>query len=165
MIANKLTSKEYFKSMLVIWLSLIGGQVFFGLIAFYLNNNGSYDPEGKELKDIFMYLVPVFAVYGVIAGSIIFKKKLNSSKSKTSLIEKLNDYRAALIIRYALLEGATFFSLVSYLMTGDQLFLYISILIIAIFIILKPSAEKVINDLELNPNERQTISDPNAQIT
>jgi MFS family permease len=165
MITQKLTSKENFKSMLVIWLSLIGGQVFFGLIAFYLNNNGSYYPQGKDLKDIFIYLVPVFAIYGLVAGSIIFKKRLNSSKNKTSLLEKLNDYRAALIIRYALLEGATFFSLVSYLMTGDQLFLYISILIIAMFIILKPSAEKVINDMELNPNERQMISNPNSQIT
>jgi hypothetical protein len=165
MIANKLTPKEYFKSMLVIWFSLIGGQIFFGIITFYLNNNGSYEPRAKDLKDIFIYLVPVFTVYGVIAGSIIFKKKLNSSKSKTSLIEKLNDYRAALIIRYALLEGATFFSLVSYLMTGDSLFLYISIAIIVIFIIIKPSTKDVINNLELNPGEIHIISNPDSVIT
>ena len=164
MITNKLTSREYFKTMLIIWIALIGGQVLFGIITFYLNNNGSYDPQEKDLKDIFIYLVPVFAVYGVIAGSIIFKKRLNSSKKKTGLLEKLNDYRAALIIRYALLEGATFFSLVSYLMTGDSLFLYISILIIAIFIIIKPSTENVINDLELNPGEIQIISNPDSII-
>ena len=164
MITQKLTSKEYFKSMLVIWFSLIGGQVFFGLIAFYLNNNGSFNSREKGLKDIFIYLVPVFAVYGLVAGSIIFKKRLNSSKVKTSLLEKLNDYRAALIIRYALLEGTTFFSLVSYLMTGDLLFLYISILIIATFIIIKPSTKNVINDLELNPGEIQIISNPDSII-
>ncbi len=165
MITNKLTSKEYFKLLSVLYFALIGGQVFFGLIAFYLNNNGSYHPQGKDLKDIFIYLVPIFALYGVIAGSIIFKKKLNLSKSKTSLIEKLNDYRTASIIRYALLEGSSFFSLVSYLLTGDSLFLYLSILIIAIFIILKPSAEKVIIDLELNPGETQIISNPDSIIT
>ena len=165
MIANKLTSREYFKAMLVLWLALMGGQVFFGLIVFYLNNSGSYTPQEKNLKDIFIYLVPIFAVYGVVAGSIIFKRRLNSSKNKMSLMEKLNDYRAALIIRYALLEGSTFFSLVSYLLTGDSLFLYISILIIAVFIILKPSAEKVINDLELNPSESHMINNPDAQIT
>lgn len=164
MITNKLTSREYFKTMFVIWFALIGGQIFFGIITFYLNNNGSYDPQAKDLKDIFIYLVPVFAVYGVIAGSIIFKKRLNSSKKKTGLLEKLNDYRAALIIRYALLEGTTFFSLVSYLMTGDLLFLYISILIIATFIIIKPSTKNVINDLELNPGEIQIISNPDSII-
>ena len=164
MITNKLTPREYFKTMFVIWLALIGGQVFFGIITFYLNNNGSYDPQEKNLKDIFTYLVPVFAFYGVIAGSIIFKKRLSLSKSKTSLLQKLNDYRAALIIRYALLEGATFFSLVSYLMTGDQLFLYISISIIAIFIIIKPSIQNVINDLELNPGEIHIISNPDSII-
>ena len=164
MITNKLTSREYFKTMLIIWIALIGGQVLFGIITFYLNNNGSYDPQEKDLKDIFIYLVPVFAVYGVIAGSIIFKKRLNSSKKKTGLLEKLNDYRAALIIRYALLEGTTFFSLVSYLMTGDLLFLYISILIIATFIIIKPSTKNVINDLELNPGEIQIISNPDSII-
>ena len=157
MITNKLTPREYFKTMFVIWLALIGGQVFFGIITFYLNNNGSYDPQEKNLKDIFTYLVPVFAFYGV-------KKRLSLSKSKTSLLQKLNDYRAALIIRYALLEGATFFSLVSYLMTGDQLFLYISISIIAIFIIIKPSIQNVINDLELNPGEIHIISNPDSII-
>lgn len=165
MTTPKLTSKEYFKITSVIWFTLIGGQVFFGLIAFYLNNNGSYEPEGKDLKEIFIYLVPVFALYGVIAGSIFFKKKLKSSKSKTSLHEKLNEYRTALIIRYALLEGASFFSLVSYLLTGYSLFLYISILIIASFIILKPSGEKASTDLELNPGEIQIISNPDSIIT
>jgi hypothetical protein len=51
-----------------------------------------------------------------------------------------------------------------YLVTGYWLFLLIAGLMVLIFLILKPTIERAVNELELNANERLKIENPNAVI-
>ena len=159
------TSKEYFKALQIVYYALIAGQVLFGLLAFYLIQTRLFDGDQKELRDIFIYIVPVFVAGGLFGSGILFKSRLNLAKEKTSLYEKMSDYRSALIVRYALLEGPSFFGIVVFLITGDYLFLGMSGLIIAVFFTLMPTANRAVNDLELSANDTHTINDPNGVIS
>jgi hypothetical protein len=105
------TSKEYFKTLQIIYYALITGQVIFGLVTLYLRKMIGLDTGLQDLTGIFLYLVPVFIIGGYFLSRILFKSNLNTAINKTSLIEKMSDYRAALVIRYALLEGPTFFAI------------------------------------------------------
>jgi len=75
---------------------------------------------------------------------------LNALKDEPGLSKKLADYRSALIVRWALVEGPSFFAIVSYLLTGNYLLLGFAIILIAIFILIMPSSSKLDSDLELS---------------
>lgn len=153
------TSREYFKTMQIIYYALIAGQVSFALIALFLHQMIGLDTGLNELRIIFLYIVPIFIVGGYLSSRILFKNSLKTAKSKSSLVEKMADYRAALIVRYALLEGPSFLAIVVYLITGDFSFLVMAVFIIVIFFTIKPTRENAVNDLELNPAEEQAILD------
>jgi hypothetical protein len=152
------TVKSYFMALQIVYFALIAGQLIFAFLSFYLIRSGLFDGEQAELRNIFIYIVPVFVVGGLFISHLLFKSFLNNAKGKISLYEKLTYYRSALIIRYALLEGPSFFAIVVYLLTGDYLFLGMSGLIVLIFFTLKPSVERAINDLELNSEETRRIN-------
>jgi MFS family permease len=158
------SSKEYFHALQIIYFALIAGQVLFGLLTFYLIQSGLFDGDQKDLRNIFIYIVPVFVVGGIFGSHIMFKKVLNEAKRKPSLYEKISAYRSALIVRYALLEGPSFFGIVVFLITGDYLFLGMNGLIIAVFFTLMPTVNRAVNDLELSANDTHTINDPNGVI-
>ena len=89
----------------------------------------------------------------------MYKTKLTEAKSKTDLLEIMGTFRAALILRFAILEGSSFFAIAIYFLTGNIMYLGISGLIIGFFFFLKPSRERAAIDLELSVNNTQYIND------
>ncbi len=159
-----ITSKEYFKGIRIVHFALVAGQVFFALITLFLLQVGKLDMEGQGLINVFIFILPLFVVAGIIASQVMFKIKLKEVKKKINLSEKLIDYRSALIVRYALLEGPSFFAIVVYMFTGELMFLGMAVLIILIFLFISPSVEKAGNDLELGQKEKQMLADPNSVV-
>lgn len=161
---NKQTSREYFKSLKIIYYALIAGQLFFASTSLYLQLSGNFDTEVKDIRDVFLYVVPLFVIAGIFGSNYIFKIKIKAAKNKPNLMEKMFDYRGALIVRYALLEGPSFFCIVVYLMTGDIVFMGMFVLIIIIFLTINPSRHKAAKNLELNINDEQLINEPDEVI-
>ncbi|MEI6346593.1 MAG: hypothetical protein WCP69_01480 [Bacteroidota bacterium] len=162
---NKITSKEYFKGIKIIHLALAIGQAFFLLVAFGLVQTGNYEIAFQDSSNIFNYLVVIFGLLGISSSFLIFKNRLNSCKEKTNLIDKMECYRSSLLIRYALLQAPSFFAIVFYLLTGTILYLAIPVIIIVIFILIRPTHQKAEIDLELNSTEVQMINNPDALIS
>jgi len=158
------TSKQYFTALQIIYIALIAGQVFFGLIALFLNKTVGPFSDNLQVRTVLIYIVPVFIIIGFLGGKYLFRKKMDEVKNKSSLFEKMNEYRAALILRYAFLEGPTFLSIIAYLLTSSWYFLVIAGFIILIFLTMRPTGDRAADDLELNENERQIISNPDAVI-
>ncbi|MBP7496191.1 MAG: hypothetical protein KA792_00805 [Bacteroidales bacterium] len=151
------TSKEYFRALSTIYYAMIAGQIFFVLISFFLVYKGIIKEQDKDLNDVFSIIIPVFVLGVIMSSNILFRNKLKKSKSKTLLIEKMNDYRSALLIRYALLEGPCFLSIVAYLLCGVNLFLMLAGVIILIFSFYKPSVNKAVIELELNQTDTESL--------
>jgi hypothetical protein len=160
----KQTSTEYFRFFIIAFYGLIIGQVLFGLLSFFLVSTNSFSSEGADLRSVFIYVVPVFVLTGFFLSNLIYKNRLKGIDRKSSLMIKLTSYRAALIVRYALLEGPSMFAIVVYLVTGDIIFILLAALVVFYFLTIRPNREKVIKDLGLDPNEEQILNDPNIQI-
>ena len=158
------TSREYFQMLRIMYYALIAGQMFFGLIALYLNMADPVDSGENELRDILIYLVPLFVIFGLIAGNFLYRSRLQVCRKKSDLIEKMSDYRSALILRYAFLEGPSLFSIIAYLLTGDFLFMGMAIFMIGLFITIPPTRSKAVFDLELSPEDQQFINNPDSEI-
>jgi hypothetical protein len=157
------TSREYFRSLQIVFYALIAGQLIFAMIALSLRQTGSIDIV-DGLDDVFLFIVPLFIIGGVTGSWLFSRNRIKASILKTSLVEKMSDYRAIMIIRYALLEGPTFLAIIVFLMTGNLLFLGMAGIVIIIFLVLRPSPQRAVKDLQLNPVEEQSVLDPDKAI-
>lgn len=155
-----LTSKAYFKTIQIIYYALIAGQLFFAFIVLFLIYGMEFKAEMQDLKNIFIIVATLFAIGGLFASQMIFRNRLDQAKSRTNLPEKLGDYRSALIVRFALLEFPSFLSIVFCMITGEVIFLGLSGLIIAVFLSIKPTKDKAINELELNTSDVNSLNNP-----
>lgn len=159
------TSGEYFKVLQIIFYALVAGQVMFGFVALLLIQMAGFNAELQDLENILLIIVCVFVFSGYLGSRIFFQVRMKSARARNSLAEKMDDYRGAVIIRFALLEGPSMLSIIAYLITGLWAFLIIAAFIIVIFFALRPTPDKAINDLQLNLNEEQIILNPNSPIT
>ncbi|MCB0280314.1 MAG: hypothetical protein KDD94_12470, partial [Calditrichaeota bacterium] len=79
-------------------------------------------------------------------------------KQETDFSKKLENYRTLSIVRYALLEAPSLLSLVLFFLSSDFFFLMISALLIFLLILIKPSRERLISELEPNPQELELLN-------
>lgn len=159
----KMTSGGYFKSIKIVHIALVVGIVFFTLVSILLQIKG-FGTVGQEIDNVLLIVVPIFALIGIFASTLVFKNKLNGIRKKSSLKEKMEEYRSALIIKFALIEGPSFFVVVSYLLTGNYIYLGILVILIIVFLIYTPNKTKFINDLELTKNDSELINNSEAEI-
>ena len=152
------TSKAFFRTLQIIFLGLISGQILFGLFSLFLNQMEDWKPVAAELMQVLMYVVPAFVIGGYLGGKILFKRSMKAAQNKAGLSEKLAEYRSACIVRYALLEGPSMLALISYLITGEISFLVMAAFIIAIFLTIIPTPQKAATDLELNLTDEQKLT-------
>jgi len=158
-----MTSGEYFKSIKIVHIALVIGVVFFILISVFLQIKG-FGTVAPEIDNILLFVVPIFALGGIFASNFVFKKRLNEIRKKSNLKEKMEEYRSALIVKLALIEGPSFFAVVTYLLTGNYIYLGLAVILIIVFLIYTPNKTKFINDLELAKNESDLINNSESEI-
>ena len=85
-------------------------------------------------------------------------------KDLKNLNEKLTGYQSALIIKYALVEGPAFFTIVAYLLTANILFPFITVFLVFVLVLSAPRKDKLISDLNLSLSETNLLNKPDALI-
>ncbi|HUM46467.1 MAG TPA: hypothetical protein PLD84_06050 [Chitinophagales bacterium] len=158
------TSKEYFKALLLLHTAFIAGQVCFGLIVSFLVVSGKVNSGSADLSVVFAYVVPIFVLIGLSGSNYIYKSKLSKLRSSNDLKYKMFNYRVALIIRYAFLEGPTLFAIIVALLTGNLIFLVFAGLLLSFMIYWRPVKNRIIADLGLSTEEVAIINDPDSII-
>lgn len=151
------TAKVYFFGLQITFWTIIASQIIFLLVSLFLKQKELITNE-EELNTIFTYLVPVLALGAIGGSSFLTKTKINQAKANEIFTKKMTIYRSVLIIRSVILEVPTSISIVAYLLTGNLLFLGIALLMLALYIPIKPSREKAASELELSPEEREKIN-------
>ena len=145
---------SFLRTMRIIFFALLAGQIIFIAVAFFTVTN---NPPQSQSDDIFNILVPVIIGSGLFISSLLFKQLLAKIKNDDSFDKKLEVYRSALIMRYALLEGPSIFSTAIYLISGNIIFLAFSGVMILAFILNMPTRNKAIQDLNLSGIEADKL--------
>ena len=123
-----------------------------------------FEPELKELEVIFIGITTVVAISGIFAGNMIFRKRLEQLIELKNLNEKLTGYQSALIVKYALIEGPAFFTVVAYLLTANVLFPVIAVFLVVVMVLSAPRKDKLITDLNLSMKETSILENPDSVI-
>lgn len=136
------------KPIQIIHLTMCMAPAIFLTVVFFLNRNTL--PNAAFGTDPLYFMTPLMAAGALIAGQILFKKHLSAIKTDLDLSERLMKYQSAFIIRQALIEGATLFNVVAYLLIGHSFFSIIALVLILLMLTLRPTKFRVTEHLQLN---------------
>lgn len=150
------TSANYLKTNTIIFFALLIGVLLFTLNVGIINGFSMT----TEI-DFLHYIALPLAIVVPFIGKFVANFMLNKAKAKPSLAEKAIIYRSQFIVRLATIEGPMLFCVVVALLTNSIISLAIAAVLIVLFLLNKPSVEKMIFDLELSQDEISTLNNPN----
>lgn len=141
------------KLLRTLFFALLAGQILFFLIAVFLQK--TFEPDSNLLK-ILDYAVPLLLLGLIILSRFVYRQLVSRSK-KLPFEEKILSYRSAVIVSLAMLEAANIISITAFMLTGEYIYAAASLILFLLFILGAPSADKLIIDLELGPEELSEI--------
>lgn len=143
---------DQFKMVQIIFFALLSGQLVFLLIAVLLVQSGEISTNDNLF--LILLIVDLMIVFpSLTVGPMFYRSFINKAKSGLSVEEKFNLYRQGIIIKLALVEAPTIFSIVDYLLTGSFIFLIIAVGVLVLFFFHKPTIEKFAEDFNIPLSE------------
>ncbi|MBC7903098.1 MAG: hypothetical protein H7Y27_06730 [Gemmatimonadaceae bacterium] len=144
-----------YKSMVLIHRALLIGQVmFFGVILFIVSTD-LFEPPLKALDKNLQVTEIVVAGVCVFLGSRIFASRIEKIREQNSTaVEKMNAYKTAAIVQWALTELPAIFAIVFFMLTGNYAFVALAGALILYFAIaLRPIKLKAAIQLRITEEE------------
>ncbi|MBC7936548.1 MAG: hypothetical protein H7Y86_14455 [Rhizobacter sp.] len=146
------------KALSILHFSLLIGQIVFAAIGYYLvysKSMGSIN-LGENAKFVVIGVAAIGLIMVTLSFSM-YKKKLAALKDSTQPAnEKLLAYRAASIIRWAMLEAPVLIAIVGFMLTGNYNLLVVTGVILLLFISTKPTASKAAAELSISESYLNT---------
>jgi len=156
--------KQYFSFLSIIHMALIAGQLVFIAVVLFLLSSGAWEAILVEETNLFLIIVAIATAGGFYLGNFIYGKQLESIKQLADFKEQLAKLKGIIIMRFALLEGPMFLSILFYLFTGSWYFMVFAVLLVLLFLKLKPNKEQVISDLELSDEIKKLLENPDTIV-
>lgn len=114
--------------------------------------------QDKSLNRGFLVVTLLLAAALLSISNILYKKRLNTAWPALPLLQKLEIYRAALILYMGLCEAAAILTVIAFYMTGEILFLVIIGAIMVSMLMRRPEKFKIFNELQLDSKEQMELS-------
>lgn len=154
--SKPLDPKTFVRTVKIIHLALLAGQLLFFVVAFTQTPPHKFDLNFAT--DPLIIVAPLMAISCFVLSNILFSQQLGIAVNQTSLMGKITRYQIASIIRFALIEGSSLFAIVAFLISGNLLFAMVSGLLILVFIANRPTKDKVETDLNLSYEEKMEMN-------
>ena len=155
--------KQYLVALRILHLALVAAVVVFGAVVhFVLLPLPDFQPNQNSV--LFVNLSAVYLVFAATIGYWLFGNQLKTAKKLKTLNDKLNAYRSASIVRFALLEGAALVAIVFYLLTGNIVLLGIAGIGLLVLLLAHPNPTKLKDHLDLSQAELARLEDPTKQV-
>ncbi len=88
----------------------------------------------------------------------IYNKNISSVNFSEDLLAKITKYRTIKIIQWAQIESGAFLSLVGFILTGNYFYAIVFLFLLGYLILIKPSKEQFINDLNISGEQDKIFS-------
>jgi len=138
-------------------MMLLGMIAFLGIVRFIILDNAEIE-NAKTEEQWLLYLSAAALVAGLFSGWVVFKNRIKESEN-IDLNTRLGNYRAALIVRWALLEAPVLFAIALFLIYADKYFMGVALVGMALFAFLRPAPEKCVVHLNLNEADARAINE------
>lgn len=155
--------KQYLRSLSMVFYGIMGAMTMFLAVILFI----TYTPEQENRSEN----PPLY--YAILGGLFLIAflvrrfwkpRRLEAIKAMEDIKEKLNNYRSLLIIQLATAEIISMFSSIFYLLTHQVFYVGVSAGIIATYLLLRPSKDNLIDELELSDDEIMLLEDEDAVV-
>lgn len=155
---NNPNQPSYLRMLQTLFVSLLVGQIGVFAVLWLFFKPPATPGFYQNTEDL-----PFIGVW-VLAQAMAFffvPRRIEAARSITDITEKLTAYRGASIMRFALVEGAVLICLIGFFfMSANYALLALAGVGVAIFSTFFPGRNRVINDLDLSPNEEAKLDEP-----
>lgn len=151
----------YFSALKLLHTSLFIGMIVFAGITTFLVTSGRYSPRVDEDTDRILQAIAVsITAVVLIIGYRIFKRRLTAlSSSAQEAGEKLQQYRKAAIIWWAMIEFPGFAAMICFLLSGNYAFLALAGFHIMLLGLFSPRKENIALLLKLHGNDVEKMDE------
>lgn len=156
MIGEKFQPKVAFRALRIIFYALNTGLLLFFIVAIYLS--GMQLPPFQKGFDMLTF-VNVVLLLGIPIGNSISSKRMEAIDAGDSFARKFEQVQAAMIIRWAIIEGIALFSLVGLIVLQDSKQLVLFVICILVLSSNTVTREKVTRMAKLNTEESRALDD------
>ncbi len=141
--------KPAIKALIFLHTIMLMGQILLAVIGYFISTQ--FQPTADEkLSRILQSVAVVLALGGGAAAFVVFKKSINELQlTANGIVEKMAAYRAASIVKFALLEAPSIFCIVGFILTHNISFLLLSIVLILVFAGQKPTVSMMMYDMQV----------------
>ena len=152
------SARNQLAGLQLIHKALLGGQLLFAAVLFFLMYTGKAEPGWRSLDRVLQALAIAVAAIAYLGGSKwYFTKKLQAARNSTSIQQKFDHFKKGSLVQWALLELATLFALISFLLTGNLAFFMMAVMLIFIFALLYPGPTKLAILLRETPEDLKML--------
>lgn len=150
--------KAQLRANRVLFIALIAGLLFMSVILIAMSLLDGPPPPDKDLETIFLGVGIAISLPALFVARRLYSSRIAVAKdSLNSLTDKLNQYRAALIIYMALCEGPALFSIIVFFITGNYYMFIITAIMLAAMLTKAPTKQRVVEELGLGSQEEQEL--------
>ncbi len=141
----------YFNSLKMLFLPLFIGQIVFALVAVTLNEGDKFYKQFEMPQEI-QYVALVGLLIG-LSSRFMHIKLLKDAAKTDGVVNKLQKYRSAFIVAWALMEGGSFMATGVYLVTGELYLLAVPAILVAYLFTIRPDPIKFAKQMSLTRAE------------
>lgn len=153
--------QRFFKQLNVLFLVFLTGLVVV-IVGVLAGSNLGRNPSNPETEDLMLWAVPALALAQLLLSQFVYKSRIKRVKSTEKLYEKMAGFKNGMLLRFIVLNSASLLSAIGFLMTGQWLFLGVSLIVAGVMFFYRPTVKRFIEDLELDAVETKVVQDHTA---
>lgn len=152
------TTKQFLTTLNLVYFALPVVMVGFALFVFiWITTGQQLAPVDPEFESILRIIVIATVPAGMGIGYFVFKTVVEGIASDLPLLQKLQRYQNAVIVRAAGFEMPGMFAAVVAFITNNSSFLLFTAVIAVLFLLFRPTVNSITNDLQLTASERSEL--------
>lgn len=151
-----ITTKAYFNQLKTVFGVLSISLVLLLIVSIYFLEPSRF----FEIDMSFILANSVLLFVSLLITYLWSNNKIKVAKSKSGLGEKLSIYKTALYLKWGLLLLIAVYSIIGYQLTSDDLFIFVTLFLIMLLVVNRPSVAMVCDNLKLNTEEKVILKDP-----
>jgi hypothetical protein len=156
MLGPELQPRVAYRTLRIIFYAFNTGLLIFFLVGVYLNGMGI--PPFRDEIDI-LTVVNIFLLAAIPLGYTLSNRRLEAINPKDPFPKKWDQYQAAMILRWAMIEGTALFSIVGLILLQDAKQLVLFILCLLVLSVNTVTKDKAIRMARLNTEEAKALDD------
>ena len=142
---------SYFNTLRIIHLAMLMGQVMLVVLSYLLFLK---DAEfALNTDNMIFFIVPILVISLISASFMVYKKLISKLNIEPDFNLRLNQYRVANLVRWAMIEGGTLASVILSIAYKNLLFMPFAGLLIVVFVLLGTSKAKMAREVEFTQEE------------